>query len=84
VAVRYALGAPLRPLVVTNIYNDPVETVKHFAEQVVEVFLLFPTFPSVLNDFCLIFSLQPFETKFQSFKAVLQTSRSETHQFVTF
>jgi hypothetical protein len=23
--VRYALGAPLRPLVVTNIYNDPVE-----------------------------------------------------------
>jgi hypothetical protein len=24
VAVRYALGAPLRPLVVTNIYNDPV------------------------------------------------------------
>jgi hypothetical protein len=27
VAVRYALGAPLRPLVVTNIYNDPVELV---------------------------------------------------------
>jgi hypothetical protein len=26
VAVRYALGAPLRPLVVTNIYNDPVPT----------------------------------------------------------
>jgi hypothetical protein len=25
-AVRYALGAPLRPLVVTNIYNDPVVT----------------------------------------------------------
>jgi hypothetical protein len=24
VAVRYALGVPLRPLVVTNIYNDPV------------------------------------------------------------
>jgi hypothetical protein len=24
VAVRHALGAPLRPLVVTNIYNDPV------------------------------------------------------------
>jgi hypothetical protein len=24
VAVRYALGASLRPLVVTNIYNDPV------------------------------------------------------------
>jgi hypothetical protein len=24
VAVRYALGAPLRPLVVTNIYNDLV------------------------------------------------------------
>jgi hypothetical protein len=24
VAVRYALGAPLRTLVVTNIYNDPV------------------------------------------------------------
>jgi hypothetical protein len=24
VAVRYALGAPLRPLVVTNIYNEPV------------------------------------------------------------
>jgi hypothetical protein len=23
--VRYALGASLRPLVVTNIYNDPVE-----------------------------------------------------------
>jgi hypothetical protein len=22
--VRHALGAPLRPLVVTNIYNDPV------------------------------------------------------------
>jgi hypothetical protein len=22
--VRYALGAPLHPLVVTNIYNDPV------------------------------------------------------------
>jgi hypothetical protein len=27
VAVRYALGTPLRPLVVTNIYNDPVYTV---------------------------------------------------------
>jgi hypothetical protein len=25
--VRYALGAPLRPLVVTNIYNDPVPPV---------------------------------------------------------
>jgi hypothetical protein len=24
VSVRYALRAPLRPLVVTNIYNDPV------------------------------------------------------------
>jgi hypothetical protein len=24
VAVRYALGAPLRPLVVTNIFNDSV------------------------------------------------------------
>jgi hypothetical protein len=27
VAVRYALGAPLRPLVVTNIYNDPVHKI---------------------------------------------------------
>jgi hypothetical protein len=24
VALRYALGAPVRALVVTNIYNDPV------------------------------------------------------------
>jgi hypothetical protein len=33
-SVRYALGAPLRPLVVTNIYNDPVQTLKrgNFAE----------------------------------------------------
>jgi hypothetical protein len=28
VAVRYALGAPLRPLVVTNIYNDSVVLVR--------------------------------------------------------
>jgi hypothetical protein len=29
-AVRYALGAPLRPLVVTIIYNDPVESALYF------------------------------------------------------
>jgi hypothetical protein len=29
-AVRYALGAPVRPLVVTNIYNDPVFMVKRY------------------------------------------------------
>jgi hypothetical protein len=27
--VRYALGAPLRPLVVTNIYNEPVYMVNY-------------------------------------------------------
>jgi hypothetical protein len=28
--VRYASGAPLRPLVVTNIYNDPVDIMPLF------------------------------------------------------
>jgi hypothetical protein len=37
--VRYALGAPLRPLVVTNIYKDPVLTthITQIIPQIVEI-----------------------------------------------
>jgi hypothetical protein len=38
VAVRYALGAPLRPLVVTNIYNDPVFTSANCLGEIVILF----------------------------------------------
>jgi hypothetical protein len=43
VAVRYALRAPLRPLVVTNIYNDPVyEIILHFQYSLL--------YPKLTND----------------------------------
>jgi hypothetical protein len=42
VAVRYALGAPLRPLVVTNIYNDPVDTSKNYLEKLLEIKIIGP------------------------------------------